>query len=376
MAEEEGQEKTEEPTQRKLEQAYEKGQVPRSRDLVSVVMLIMGGVALLAFCENLYRALANAFETCFVIDRDSLFEPSSMMQILLKVSYDVGYTLLPLLAFMAFVTIAASLINGGWNVSSHPLKFNFEKLSPLAGLKRMFSVQSLVELIKSILKVLLVGFTAWAIVHSQFEDYLKLTFEPVQRAMTHGIEMVAWAFVWLSVSLILVVAIDVPYQIWTFRKQLRMTKQEIKQEYKDSEGKPEIKSKQRQRAREIAFSGMMAEVPKADVVITNPTHFAVALKYDPTKNSAPRLVAKGADLIAEQIKTVAKANNVVILTAPPLARSIYYHTKLFKEIPAGLYVAVAQVLAYVYHLKRYNSGQGPNPGTPPQVDVPPELRRG
>lgn len=376
MAEEEGQEKTEEPTQRKLEQAYEKGQVPRSRDLVSVVMLVMGGVALLAFCEKLYVALVGVFEACFIFDRKMIFSAPSMMKVLLKVFYDIGMTLLPLLAFLAFVTLASSLMNGGWNVSSHPLKFNFEKLSPLAGLKRMFSVQSLVELLKSIMKVLLVGMTGWFIISAQIDDYLKLTYEPIERAMTHGIQMVAWAFVWLSASLVLVVAIDVPYQIWTFRKQLRMTKQEIKQEYKDSEGKPEIKSKQRQRAREIAFSGMMAEVPKADVVITNPTHFAVALKYDPSKMGAPRLVAKGADLIAEQIKTVAKANNVVILTAPPLARSIYYHTKLFKEIPAGLYVAVAQVLAYVFHLKRYQQGQGPNPGHPPQVDVPPELRRG
>lgn len=376
MADEEGQEKTEEPTQRKLEQAYEKGQVPRSRDLVSVVMLVMGGISLIAFCENLYQVVAATFETCFNFDRNMIFSAPAMMQVLLKVCYDVGRTLLPLLAFLAFVTIAASLANGGLHLSSHPLKFNIEKLNPLSGLKRMFSVQSLVELIKSILKVALVGLTAWSVVRSQFEDYMKLTYEPINRAMTHGISMVGWAFVWLSLSLILVVAIDVPYQLWSFRKQLRMTKQEIKQEYKDSEGKPEIKSKQRQRAREIAFAGMMAEVPKADVVITNPTHFAVALKYDPSKSGAPRLVAKGADLIAEQIKTVARANNVVILTAPPLARSIYYHTKLFKEIPAGLYVAVAQVLAYVFHLKRYKQGAGPNPGSPPEVDVPPELRRG
>lgn len=376
MAEEEGQERTEDPTQRKLEQAYEKGQVPRSRDLVSVVMLIMGAVALLVFCESLYDTLVKAFELCFVIERDSLFEPSTMMQTLMLVLYDAGMTLLPLLGFMMFVTIATSISNGGMHVSSHPLQFKLEKLNPLAGIKRMFSMQSFVELIKSILKVLLIAVTAWTIVSSQLEEYMQLTNEPVNRAMTHGIEMVAWAFVWLSASLILVVAIDVPYQLHTFKKQLMMTKQEVKQEFKDSEGKPEIKSKQRQRAREIAFAGMMAEVPKADVVITNPTHFAVALKYDPTKGGAPRLVAKGADLIAEQIKTVAKANNVVILTAPPLARSIFYHTKLFKEIPAGLYVAVAQVLAYVYHLKRYQQGQGPNPGRPPEVDVPPELRRG
>ncbi len=376
MAEEEGQERTEDPTQRKLEQAYEKGQVPRSRDLVSVVMLIMGAVALLVFCESLYDTLVRAFELCFVIERDSLFDPSTMMQTLMLVLHDAGMTLVPLLAFMMFVTIATSVSNGGMHVSSHPLQFKLEKLNPLAGIKRMFSMQSFVELIKSVLKVVLIAVTAWMIVSSQLEEYMQLTNEPVNRAMTHGIEMVAWAFVWLSASLILVVAIDVPYQLYTFKKQLMMTKQEIKQEFKDSEGKPEIKSKQRQRAREIAFAGMMAEVPKADVVITNPTHFAVALKYDPTKGGAPRLVAKGADLIAEQIKTVAKANNVVILTAPPLARSIFYHTKLFKEIPAGLYVAVAQVLAYVYHLKRYQQGQGPNPGRPPDVDVPQELRRG
>lgn len=376
MADEEGQEKSEEPTQKKLEQALEKGQMARSRDLVSVVLLIMGGFALLAFCEKIYVAIVHVFELCFVFDRDTLFDNTSQVQLLLTAFHEVGLALLPFLALLMFVTIASSTLNGGWNFSSHPLKFNFEKLNPLSGLKRMFSVQSLVELVKSILKLTLVGLTAFFIISAQLDEYLHLTYEPINSAMAHGIEMVAWTFVWLSVSLLLVVAIDVPYQIWTYRKQLKMTKQEVKQEYKDSEGKPEIKSRQRQRAREIAFSGMMSEVPKADVVITNPTHFAVALKYDPAKAGAPRLVAKGADLIAEQIKTVAKANNVIILTAPPLARSIYYHTKLFKEIPAGLYVSVAQVLAYVYHLKRYSKGQGPNPGKPPEVDVPPELRRG
>ncbi|CBL45058.1 Flagellar biosynthetic protein [gamma proteobacterium HdN1] len=375
MADEDGQEKTEDATPRKLEQAYEKGQTPRSRDLVAVSMLIIGGIGMLLYVEQIYRAFVTAFEMGFTFDREKIFDDSAMMRALLQAAYAAGKSLLPLFATLAVVAIAASVASGGLHVSSHPLMFKFEKLNPLSGIKRMFSLQSLVELIKSIMKVSLVGFTAWLVVKAQFAEYLGLIDEPIQQAMLHSISMVAWAFVWLSLSLALVAAIDVPYQNWQFRKQLRMTKQEVKDEYKDSEGKPEIKAKQRQRAREMAFAGMMAEVPKADVVITNPTHFAVALRYDPTKGGAPKLVAKGADLIAEQIKRVAIANNVVILAAPPLARSIFYHTKLFKEIPSGLYVAVAQVLAYVYHLKRYQKGQGPNPGAMPDVDVPNNLRR-
>lgn len=375
MAEEEGSERTEEPTQRKLEQALEKGQVPRSRELTGVVLLLTGIIALFATSGFFIEALIRIFELCFRVDRDLLMDPYAQAHLLIESFYDIGLVLLPMLAALMITTIGSTFVNGGWNYSTEALMPKLSKINPVSGLKRMFSAQSLVELVKAILKFTLVGITAWFIIDSQKEEYMSLVNEPVKEAIAHGANMIGWAMLWMALSLIIVVVIDVPWQIYSHHKQLRMTKQEVKEEYKDTEGKPEIKGKQRQRAREIAFANMMGEVPKADVVITNPTHFAVALKYDPEKMRAPRVIAKGTDLIALQIRTVAMANRIVMLEAPPLARSLYYHTKLKRDIPEGLYIAVAQVLAYVYHLKQFRSGRGPNPGEPPRPDVPNDLRR-
>jgi flagellar biosynthetic protein FlhB len=375
MAEEEGSERTEEPTERKLEQAREKGQVPRSRELAGVLVLLTGIIGLFVTSGFFIEALVKIFELCFRVERDLLLDPYAQAHLLIESFYDIGLVLLPMLACMMMASIGAAFVNGGWNFSTEPLMPKLDKINPVAGLKRMFSAQSLVELVKAILKFTLVGITAWLIIDSQKEAYMNLVNEPVRSAIAHAASMIGWAMLWMALSLIIVVVIDVPWQIYSHHKQLRMTKQEVKEEYKDSEGKPEIKGKQRQRAREIAFANMMGEVPKADVVITNPTHYAVALKYDPEKMRAPRVIAKGTDLIAQQIRMVAIANKIVMLEAPPLARSLYYHTKLKREIPEGLYIAVAQVLAYVYHLKQFRSGRGPNPGDPPRPDVPTDLRR-
>ena len=339
------------------------------------MVLLTGIVGLFVTSGFFIEALLRVFELCFRVERDLLLDPYAQAHLLIESFYDIGLVLLPMLACMMLASIGAAFVNGGWNFSTEALMPKLDKINPVSGLKRMFSVQSVVELVKAILKFTLVGITAWFIIDANKEEYINLVNLPVKQAIAEAASMVGWAMLWMALSLIIVVVIDVPWQIYSHTKQLRMTKQEAKEEYKDTEGKPEIKGKQRQRAREIAFANMMGEVPKADVVITNPTHYAVALKYDPEQMRAPKVIAKGTDLIAQQIRMVAIANKIVMLEAPPLARSLYYHTKLKREIPEGLYIAVAQVLAYVYHLKQFRNGRGPNPGEPPRPDVPNELRR-
>lgn len=376
MAEnEDGQERTEEPSARKLEQAREKGQVARSRELGSVAVMIFGAVGLMLFGPLFLDAGQDVFQLNYEVDRDSLMDPDVGMHKLLQSAQRILVALIPFFVMVAIAAIGIPPMVGGFNFALQAVMPKLSKLNPLTGLKRMFSVQSLMELAKSLGKFFLVAFVGVLILNLNRDRFLSLGFQDPVNAMAEGVSIVMWAFLLLSCSLILIAAIDVPFQLYQYRKQLMMTKQEVREEYKDTEGKPEVKGRIRAKQREIAQARMMQEVPKADVVITNPTHFAVALRYDPDKNMAPIVVAKGVDFIAEQIKKVAAANEVVILRAPPLARSLYYHTELEQEIPQGLYVAVAQVLAYVFQLKQFYAGKGENPGRQPDFPIPPDLRR-
>lgn len=376
MAEnEDGQERSEDPSGKKLEEARKKGQVPRSRELGSVAVMVVGAVGLLVLGDSLIEAGQALFRLNYDISPEDLQDPDVAMHRLLESGLLALKTLAPFFALVAVAAIAIPPLVGGLNFSFESVQPKLSKLNPLAGLKRMFSTHALVELGKSIAKFLLVASAAVFILNHHRDRFLALGFQEPEMAMAEGVSLVAWAFFWLCCTLLLIAAVDVPFQLFQYKKQLMMTKQEVKDEYKETEGKPEVKGKIRSKQREIAMSRMMAAVPTADVVITNPTHFAVALKYDPAKQGAPVLVAKGVDFIAEQIKKVALANEVLILSSPPLARSIYFHTELDREIPQGLYVAVAQVLAYVFQLKRFQQGQGPNPGLFPDVPVPPDLQR-
>ncbi len=375
MAEnEDGQERTEEPSSRKLEQAREKGQVARSRELGSVVVMMMGAVGLLMLGDMLVQASKEIFQLNYEVSREALMDPDVGMHKLLESAVLVIYALVPLFILLAFAAIAIPPMVGGFNFSWQAVAPKLSKLNPLAGLKRMFSVQSLMELGKSIAKFLLVATAAIMILLMYRDRFLSLGFQDPEAAMAEGLSIVMWAFFLLCCSLILIAVVDVPFQLYQYRKQLMMTKQEVRDEYKDTEGKPEVKGKIRARQREMAQARMMQAVPQADVVITNPSHFAVALKYDPDTSRAPVVVAKGVDFIAEQIKKVALANDVMLLRAPPLARSIYYHTELEREIPQGLYIAVAQVLAYVFQLKQFHAGKGRNPGQQPEFPIPPNLQ--
>lgn len=376
MAEkDDGQERSEEPTQKKLQEAREKGQVPRSRELAGVAVMIFGAAGLLMSGGVLFDTADQVFHLSYNLTREELYNPDVMVHSLVTAAKKAFTALTP---FYIAVLLAATLIPptvGGLNFSVEAIRPKLSKLNPLSGLKRMFSVQSLVEVVKAIAKFGLVATAAVLILESNRQRFMALGFMPPHEAMAEGISIVAWALFLLSCTLLVVAAIDVPFQLYQHNKQLKMTKQEVKDEYKDTEGKPEVKGKIRSKQREIAQSRMMAAVPDADVVITNPTHYAVALKYDPKKMLAPILVAKGADHIAMQIKKVALANDVMILNSPPLARSIYYHTELEREIPQGLFLAVAQVLAYVYQLQQFQEGKGPNPGTVPDFPVPEDLKK-
>ncbi|MEE2730495.1 MAG: flagellar biosynthesis protein FlhB [Pseudomonadota bacterium] len=376
MAEnEDGQERSEEPTQKKLQEAREKGQIPRSRELGGVAVMIFGAAGLMMSGRMLFDAAQSVFEMNYEFDRDALMTPDVMVESLILSAQTAFAALVP---FYIAVLLAAVLIPpmvGGMNFSTKALAPKFSKMNPLTGLKRMFSVQSLMEVLKAVSKFGLVSTAAILILDHNRERFMALGFLPPHEAMAEGISIVAWALFLLSCTLLVVAAIDVPFQVYQHNKQLKMTKQEVKDEYKDTEGKPEVKSKLRSKQREIAQSRMMSAVPDADVVITNPTHYAVALKYDPQKMLAPIVVAKGADHLALQIKKVALANDVMILNSPPLARSIYYHTELEREIPQGLFLAVAQVLAYVFQLQQFQKGKGPNPGVVPDFPVPEDLRK-
>lgn len=352
MAEDDqGQEKTEQPSPKRLKEAREKGQVVRSKDFNAALILLMSGGSLLFFSSYLYEQLAGIMRKAFSFNSIELKSMWIQLTTLANLFHKGLFAVLPLLGAIFILSLVAPLFIGGWVFSSESIQPQFSRLNPLKGVKRIFSLKGVVEMVKSLLKFLLVATTALMIWQWQLPTMIKLASAPVEVAISTGLEQVVLAFLFISASLILIVVLDVPFQWYEHQKQLKMTRQEMKDEYKETEGKPEVKSYIRRAQQEIARRRMMAEVPKADVVLTNPTHYAVALKYQQKGNKAPVLIAKGKDLIALQINQVALAHKVPLLTLPPLTRAIYFSTKLDSEIPRGLYVAVAQVLAYIFHLK-------------------------
>jgi flagellar biosynthetic protein FlhB len=275
------------------------------------------------------------------------------------------------------VTLAAifsSVILGGISFSSESLVPKLEKLSPLKGFKRMFSARGLSELLKAMAKFLLIGGITILLLYNTLGKYLALHGMDMEQAISHLNGLIGWSVVLLASSLIVIAAIDVPFQLWDHKRQLKMTRQELRDEMKETEGKPEVKGRIRQLQREMAQRRMMEQVPKADVIVTNPTHYAVALQYDPNRMHAPKLVAKGADLIAQNIRKVGAAHKVPLVESPMLARAIYFHTEIDAYIPAGLYLAVAKLLAYVFQLQAYRLEGGERPVVPDDLTVPEEFR--
>jgi flagellar biosynthesis protein FlhB len=355
MSDDAAQERTEEPTSKRRHEAKEKGQIPRSRELTTAVVMIVGAVGIIALKGYFSNELLNIFSQSFVIERESLFDDDFLAKAFVSMLSETFFILLPLFFIVLVAALAGSAMLGGMLVNFSNVQIKLEKLDPIQGLKRIFSWRGLIELIKALAKFLLIAVCTFFLIKLKFAEILGLTNEPALPAIVHSFGMLAWALLLLSCSLLLIALVDVPFQLWQHSQQLKMTYQEIKDEAKDTDGNPEIKSKIRRLQQERARGRMMAEVPKADVVITNPTHYAVALAYAPSKKGAPMVIAKGLDLIALQIQKVARANGVVVLEQPPLARAIYHSTDLDQEIPAGLYIAVAQVLAYVYQIRKGKS---------------------
>ena len=375
MAEDSGQARTEEPTAKRQKESREKGQVARSKELNTLAVVMVAAVGLLMLGPRLAQRLMDLMVYNFSIEREALYNTDSMGLHLLS-SLNHGFSgLAPLLFMLLVAALVGPVLLGGWLFSAKLLAPKGERLNPLAGLKRMFSIKALVELLKALAKFLVVLVMALVVLNMRTDDLLALGNEPLPTAIAHSAWVLGTSLVLLASALILIAAVDVPFQIWDNKQKTKMTKQEVRDEYKDSEGKPEVKSRVRQLQREMAERRMMGEVPKADVVITNPTHYAVALKYDPVQSGAPVVVAKGADFLAQKIREVATEHDVIVLESPPLARAVYYSTELEQPIPAGLYLAVAQVLAYVYQIRQYQQGKGQRPGPMPEPPIPEDLRR-
>ena len=376
MAEESGQEKTEQPSAKKLNDAREKGQVPRSKEFTTVIVLIASAVALMFLGERILRSVAEVMTKSFSFTRKELFDPAALAHHLLYSLDTVAFDLGSFLAITALAALIAPASIGGWNFSMQAMGVKLNKMDPIKGIKRIFGPQGLIELVKALGKFILVGTISVLILWGLRDQLLTLGKQEVEVAMSALGSLVLWVFFAISSSLILIALIDVPFQHWNHIRQLKMTKQEVKDEGKEAEGSPEVKGRIRRMQIELSQQRMMQEVPEADVIITNPTHYAVAIRYDQAGSGAPMVVAKGADLVAQQIRQIGDANQVPILSAPPLTRAIYYSTELGQEIPSGLYIAVAQVLAFVFQLRRYNNRGGNKPHLNAEdLPIPDELKR-
>jgi flagellar biosynthetic protein FlhB len=373
MAEDSDMERTEPATGKRIERAREQGDVPRSRELATTLMLLVGGSCVWLFSGSVVTSLDRVLVATMSFERAAAFDPVVMFDMLAAHLLDVAIALIPIAFMMVLATIAAPLMLGGWLFNVESLAPKFSKLNPISGLSNMFSVNSLVELGKAVLKTLLVGIVAWMAIRSQLDAVLGLGVESLKTAGAHSAQLLWFSFITMVSALILIAVLDVPYQIWNYGRKLRMTREEVKQEHKESEGDPHIKGKIRAMQRAMARRRMMAEVPTADVVVTNPTHYAVALKYAEGKMGAPKVVAKGADDIAAKIRELAREHKVPLLEAPPLARALHTHTEIGDEIPEALYTAVAEVLAYVFQLRTYGQFGGNRPVEPTDLAVPSEL---
>lgn len=357
------QEKTEPPSPKKLEDARKKGQVARSRELPMMLVMIGGAITLLLLQKSFGTQLQAIMASGLRVDISAAEMPAAT----LGDAIASGVVMLfPLWLVVIVAAVLGNLLPSGFIFSVEALRPQLSKLSPLAGMKRLFGPNGLAELVKAMLKFALVAVVAVVLLAALSDDLLGLARRPVANALGETATILGFAFLALSAALILIAAADVPFQIWQHRRKLRMTKQELKDEHKETEGRPEVKSRIRGLQQELANRRMMEAIPSADVVAMNPTHFAVALKYDSSTMKAPLVVAKGQDLLALRIKQVAQDNNVPLFQHPLLARALYRTTALGDEIPPRLYLAVAQVLSYVMGLK---GGKA----RPPEIEVDEDL---
>lgn len=366
-------EKTESATAHRIEKAREEGQVPRSRELTSVLMLMAGFGILWMGGESMARKIGRLLAQGLNFDHSVVSDTSQMLRLISALFLQAVYTLLPIMAGLVLVAIAAPMLLGGVLISGKAIKVDFGKMNPIKGLARLVSAQTATELVKSILKAILVGCVTWIFIKHNWPEMLRLISESPYTALASSLNMIAMCCMLVILGLSPMVGFDVFWQLYSYFKGLRMTRQDIRDEHKQQEGDPHVKGRIRQQMRAAARRRMMADVPKADVIVTNPTHFSVALKYDERKMSAPKVVAKGAGEVALRIRELAKEHRVPVLEAPPLARALYRHSEIGQHIPGTLYAAVAEVLAWVWQLRRWKLEGGLAPKKPNNLPVPEAL---
>ncbi|MCF1426696.1 MAG: flagellar biosynthesis protein FlhB [Shewanella sp.] len=369
------QERTEEATPKRLQDARSKGQVARSKELGTAAVLLSAAVGFMITGPSLAQAFHRVMTQLLTQTREQVFDINQMFNIWQMIFSELAYPVLVLVGILALVSFAGNVLLGGITFSTHAFMPKASKMSPINGFKRMFGVQALVELTKGLAKFSVVAITAYVLLSLYFNEILSLSSEYMPGNMHHALDLLLWLFLLLCSSILLIVLIDVPFQIWNHSKQLKMSKQEVKDEYKDTEGTPEVKGRVRQMQREMAQRRMMSNIPSADVVVVNPEHYAVAVKYDVSKSPAPYVVAKGVDGVAFKIREIAREYEIPIVSAPPLARAIYHSTKIDQQVPEGLFTAVAQVLAYVFQLRQFQQGKGRRPTSIPiNQPIPDELK--
>jgi flagellar biosynthetic protein FlhB len=372
MADTENEDRTEQPSEKRLQEARDKGEVPRSRDLSGAMTVLAGASVLLSGGATMYGHMRNIYTMGMGYSREALFSDHLMTRVLGAVAREMLALLTPVFAATLIAAVASTVAIGGLNFSSEALVPNFGRLDPISGFGRLVSLNGLIELAKSLLKVVFIGIALVLLLRSDIPFVMSTAAGPINNGIAESLTLVAHAALLFSVVLGVLGGADAVWQRIDFTRKHRMSKQEVKDEHKDMEGNPQLKGRIRQMQFQMSRRRMIQDVPKADVVVVNPTHFAVALRYDDANMRAPRVIAKGVDVLAQQIRLVAAAHDVPLVEAPPLARALYATTDLGQEIPAALYVAVAQILAYVYQLKQAVERGGPTPSVPkPEID--PEL---
>jgi flagellar biosynthetic protein FlhB len=378
LAEESDLEKTEPASARRLEQAREEGNVPQSRELMAFMVLAAGAATFWIFGGWIAQRSADILRHGLSFSRAAAFDPVVMREGALGLTLDAFLVTGPIFLAVIIAIAVTPLMMGGWILSPKAMQLDLARMDPVKGLGRMFSTQSIAELVKAILKALLIGLVLYWVVRHEQDRLFALISAPIEVSLTSFSHVLFVSFVALIAGLALIAAIDVPFQLYQYHDRLKMTRQELHREFKESEGDPQLKARIRSQQREMARGRMMSEVPKADVVVTNPTHYAVALKYDGNSMQAPVVVAKGMNLIAERIRELASENQVPLLEAPPLARALYRHAEVGDAIPAGLYSAVAEVMAWVYQVKSFAAGADElaEPLAPHSIVVPPGLDPG
>ncbi|MCH8134342.1 MAG: flagellar biosynthesis protein FlhB [Proteobacteria bacterium] len=373
MAKDSAQERSEEATPKRREDARKKGQVPRSKELNTLTSLLAAGVGMLVFGRQIVDDISSILRQGLSFGHDAAFS-SSVISMQMEESVTKFLLLLsPLFALLVVTAIVSPISLGGWIFNISSLTPKAERISLFKGFGRIFSSKSLMELVKAIAKFVLVAGVTIYVIRAALDTIFALPLQPLTQAFDTAGVLFIWCFLGFSSVLTLVALVDIPYQLWDFKRQIKMSKQEIKDEMKETDGKPEVKSVIRERQQEFSRQRMMSQVPTADVVITNPTHFAVALRYDESTAAAPRVVAKGRDLVASRIREIAEEHGVALFAAPPLARALYTSTELNQVIPGNLFLAVAQVLAYIFQLRRGRQKNAAMPVPPSNLSIPPEY---